>query len=258
MSVSFKRIIQATALAVPLVVVSPQLPAVAADSPAPVVAGAQCDQAGGAQDATQHCVKNAADLLAQANEHKQDAPAPAAEKPAPSAEKSAPAADKPAADKPAADKPAADPAPAADKPAADKPAADKPAADPAPAADKPAPVEGTKPAQAAPAPAADAPEICTATNQDTFHLDACGLLDQLGVTELLLSLGIDLSQVPIDLHRVLEIKRLLETMGIYKDLQLLPIGKLINSLGIMQIVDTVLPLILAVVGATYLLPGTPA
>jgi hypothetical protein len=71
-------------------------------------------------------------------------------------------------------------------------------------------------------------------------------------------LGIDLSQVPIDLHRVLEIKRLLETMGIYKDLQLLPIGKLINSLGIMQIVDTVLPLILAVVGATYLLPGTPA
>jgi hypothetical protein len=253
MSVSFKRIIQATALAVPLVVVSPQLPAVAADSPAPVVAGAQCDQAGGAQDATQHCVKNAADLLAQANEHKQDAPAPAAEKPAPSAEKSAPAADKPAADKPAADKPAADPAPAADKPAADKPAAD-----PAPAADKPAPVEGTKPAQAAPAPAADAPEICTATNQDTFHLDACGLLDQLGVTELLLSLGIDLSQVPIDLHRVLEIKRLLETMGIYKDLQLLPIGKLINSLGIMQIVDTVLPLILAVVGATYLLPGTPA
>src|SRR5437868_8966207 len=80
MSVSFRRIVQATALAVPLAIVSPQLPAMAADSPDPVVAEAQCDQGTVAHSAMKRCVKHAADLLAQTNKHNQGttpAPAPA-------------------------------------------------------------------------------------------------------------------------------------------------------------------------------------
>jgi hypothetical protein len=255
MSVSFKRIVQATALAVPLVVVSPQLPAMAADSPDPVVTEAQCDQTTVAHSAMEHCVKHAADLLAQANKRNQGNPAPAPA-PAPAAGQTAPATEPaPAADKPA---PAADkPAPAADKPA---PAADKPA----PAADKPAPAA---PAQDAPAPAAapaapaapaqDAPADCTAIDPIPFHLDACQLLDQLGVTELLLALGIDVNKLPIDLHKVLELKGLLESLGLYNDLQTLGIGNLISGLGIVPLLDLLIPVIFNVLGLNYLLKNLP-
>lgn len=260
MSVSFKKLVQATALAVPLVVISPQLPAMAADSPDPVVAEAQCDQTTVAHSAMQHCVKHAADLLAQSNKRNQGTPAPA---PAPAAGQTAPATEPaPAADKPAADQPA----PVTDKPAADQPA---PVADePAPAVKPAPPADGSKqaaPAQeapsptgAVPAPAANtAPADCTATDPIPFHLDACQLLDQLGVTELLLSLGIDLNQLPIDLHKVLELKSLLESMGIYQDLQLLGIGNLISGLGIVPLVDMLVPLIFAVLGLQYLLKTLP-
>jgi hypothetical protein len=248
MSVSFKKLVQATALAVPLVVISPQLPAMAADSPDPVVAEAQCDQTTVAHSAMQHCVKHAADLLAQSNKRNQGTPAPA---PAPAAGQTAPATEPaPAADKPAADQPA---------PVADEPA---PAVKPAPPADgskQAAPAqEAPAPTGAVPAPAANtAPADCTATDPIPFHVDACQLLDQLGVTELLLSLGIDLNQLPIDLHKVLELKSLLESMGIYQDLQVLGIGNLISGLGIVPLVDMLVPLIFAVLGLQYLLKTLP-
>jgi hypothetical protein len=310
MSVSFKRIVQATALAVPLVVISPQLPAMAADSPDPVVAQGQCDQSTVAHSAMEHCVKHAADLLAQANKRNQGNPAPApapAPKPAPTADK--PSADKPSASQPApvaskpADKPAAaQPAPVAGKPAdkpaasqpapvagkpADKPAAaqpapvagkpaDKPAAaPPAPAGDKPAAAqpapagdnskpaapaqESPAPAGAAPAPAANpAPVDCTAIDPVVGHLDACQILDQLGVTTLLAVLGINLNDLPIDLHQVLELKKLLYSLGIYSLLAILGVGNIISGVGIVALLDTLLPVILGVLGLGYLLKHTVA
>jgi hypothetical protein len=230
MSVSFRRIVQATALAVPLALVSPQLPAMAADSPDPVVAEAQCDQSTVAHSAMQRCVKHAADLLAQSNKHNQGTtPAPA---PAPAANNSKPAPAAPAADsKPA---PVADSKPAA--PAQDAPA---PVAKPAPA---PAPAVNSAPAQATDSPV----DLIT-------HLDAAELLDQLGITQLLLSLGIDVTALPIDLHKVLEIKGLLDSLGIYSGLEMLGVGKLISDLGVIAILDMLLPPLLAILGLGFLL-----
>jgi len=255
MSVSFRRIVQATALAVPLALVSPQLPAMAADSPDPVVAEAQCDQSTVANSAMQRCVKRAADLLAQQqNKKHQGTPDPA---PAPAENSSKPApAPAPAADAKPAPAEDAKPAPAADsKPA---PAADsKPAT---PAQDAPAPAAKPAPAPAAaPAPAVNsAPaEVGESPVDAITHLDADELLDQLGITQLLKELGIDLEALPIDLHKVLELKGLLDSLGVYSMLQALGIGNLIAGLGIVPLLDTLIPVIFSVLGLGFLLKTLP-
>jgi hypothetical protein len=228
MSVSFRRIVQATAIAVPLAVMCQGAPAMAADSPDPVVAQAQCDQKTVAHSAMQHCVKHAADLLAQSTpKHNQDTPAPA---PAPSNEAPAAPAGQQAA--PAAPAPAPQQAaPAAPAPAREAPAQEAPAVTPA------QPVDGPVDA--------------------ITHLDAYQLLDQLGVSELLLSLGIDVDQLPIDLHKVLEVKGLLDSLGVYDDLKMLGLYKLVQGLGIVPLLDMLVPVIFTLLGLQYLLKTLP-
>jgi hypothetical protein len=220
MSVSFRRIVRSTAVAVPLAFMCQQLPAMAADSPEPVVAQAQCDQSTVAHSAMQRCVKHAADLVAQsAPKRTHDAPAPA---PAPSHEAPAPAPSHEAPAAPAAPAPAPAPAPAKEAPAKEAPAA-------------------------APAQSTDGPVDAIT------HLDAAQLLDQLGITRALLELGIDVNQLPIDLHKVLEVKGLLDSLGLYQDLQTLGLSGLISQIGLMDILNTYLPDLLDQLGLGYLL-----
>jgi hypothetical protein len=257
MSVSFRRFVQATALAVPLAVMCQQTPAMAAESPDPVVAQAQCNQTTVAHSAMEHCVKHAADLLAQsAPKHNHDVPAPTPERDAPAdPSNEAPAATAPAP-APATDAPAA---PATDAPAA--PATDAPATD-APAAPATAPQQAAPAAPANEAPAKEAPAASPAQPADgpvdaLTHLDAYQLLDQLGVSQLLLSLGIDVDQLPIDLHKVLEVKGLLDSLGVYQDLQMLGLDKLVAGLGIVPLLDLLVPVIFTLLGLQYLLKTLP-